>query len=152
MTLIYLYTHVYTYDNPFLLYWIKKYNKKDLKIAKAREFTTNNICSKLYFTPGRSNFTRTMSVRPWQIACLGNYEFIYFRCLAYQAVKIGNYVLLVLTLGMSKGHFHVYLLIHPLRNKHELTLYLVFTMAPTLVGPWSCGHPVGGWLTHWLII
>ena len=24
---------------------------------------------------------------------------------------------------------------------------LVFTMAPKLVGPWSCGHPVARWLT-----
>ena len=24
---------------------------------------------------------------------------------------------------------------------------IVFTMAPTLVWPWSCGHPAGGWLT-----
>ena len=24
----------------------------------------------------------------------------------------------------------------------------LFTMAPTLVGPWSCGHPGGGSLTH----
>ena len=23
---------------------------------------------------------------------------------------------------------------------------IIFTMAPTLVGPWSCGHPLRGWL------
>ena len=31
------------------------------------------------------------------------------------------------------------------------TFLFVFTMAPTLVGPWSCGHPAGRSLTDWLI-
>ena len=49
---IILYTCLYLCYSIFALL-DKKYNKKDFKIAKRREFTTNSVCSKLYFTPGR---------------------------------------------------------------------------------------------------
>ena len=52
------------------LYWTKKATTKYFKKETRREFTTNSECSKLHFIPGRSNFTQTMSVRPWQIPCL----------------------------------------------------------------------------------
>ena len=26
----------------------------------------------------------------------------------------------------------------------HISIQFIFNMAPTLVGPWSCGHPVGG--------
>ena len=55
----------------------KKY-KNFFKIAKTREFTTNRVCSKLYFTQGRSKFKRTMSVHPWKIPCLSLWEIFAF--------------------------------------------------------------------------
>ena len=54
----------------------------------------------------------------------------------------------------SLSHMHGYYLISmsnfisPWTN---FALYLIFTMALTLAGPWSCGHPVGRSLTDHFI-
>ena len=54
------------------------------------------------------------------------------------------------------GNFRPYLsqklqILRPL-SCHNFSLKNLFTMAPTLIGPWQCGHPVRGRLTHWLIV
>ena len=53
VTLIYFYTHVYT-DVTYFFYLLGlKIRQEDFKIATRGKFTTNSICSKLYFTPRR---------------------------------------------------------------------------------------------------
>ena len=44
----------------------------------------------------------------------------------------------------------VVLFVRLLNICHIYHLLSLFTMAPTLVGPWSCGHPFGGSLSHHL--
>ena len=45
--------------------------KKHHNKATGSEFTTNSVCSWKNFTPLKRNFTRIISVHPWQIPCLG---------------------------------------------------------------------------------
>ena len=71
VTLICFYTHLCTHVSKFVLHWTKKIRHKRVEKKKQQlKITRNSVCWKLYFTQGRSTFTRTMSVRPWQIPCL----------------------------------------------------------------------------------
>ena len=55
--------NLYTHVSQFFIEK-KKIRQKLLQIALRKELTTKKKCSELYFTPGRSNFTRTMSTCP----------------------------------------------------------------------------------------
>ena len=124
--------------------WTDIHHKKSIKFTKERpvlnvssvtsEVIIKVVLSTTYKQPIRNFHFKVIFFKSMNIDIQSAQEFI-------QTIASANSLL-----RPPAANLHFYVL-GTIYRREEYTW--CFSHSPKLVGPWSCGHPVGGWLTNW---